>query len=343
MKELDILYQCDDNYVQYLVGSIASVLENNFGIGMIKVHILDAGISLCSKDILEGLVHRYSNSMIYFYETDKYRQICQQCGVPQWRGKYVAWYKLFAVDDLTDVMSDRILYMNPHCLVADSLDCVDDIDFHGKLWALTADPNVSETHKRELSMEANERYYNTGVMIINYDRWINGNFTARHITNLTAEHDYPVVDQDYINAKLLDEVAYVGPEFCMVPMYWLNNIDAIYKTFRYTESNFHKKEDLRGAILHPRIIYGRPVTSSRRHQCFVDIWNHYLRVAGWTNTIRQTGGFDFRTFIRWGLPDWLALPLLKAYLNHITTVRRRPTEILEVTTVDSLNDDFGRK
>lgn len=280
MNELNVIYQSDNNYAGYLAGSVASLLENNKLISKIQVHILDGGINMRNINLIKSLVNRYGRK-VYFYNTDKYEKFCKENKVTSWHNKWITWYKMFAISDLKNINSDRVLYINPQCLIVGIIDGLLSFDFDGKLFGLSYDWAITKKHKRINGLGANDGYYNCGVMLINYKKWIEDNITEQNKKSLKLKSDYLIVDQDFINSQYKNDIIYIGTAvYNIATRYYTDKIKSLYKIFGFNDKNYHKYDDLLASIVAPKIIYHKPFVSFAPYDKLAALWSKYSKIAG---------------------------------------------------------------
>ena len=314
--ELNVVYQCDEAYAEFLRGSVASLLDNNRLIPKLNVHVLDAGLSEPSTQALRELVAGYGRE-VRFYETAKYDHFCRQNNVPQWRGKYITWYKLLSVTDLQGITSDRILYINPQCLVTGHLDGLLEFDFSGRLFGLSYECILTERHKRRLGLDPSDGYFNCGVMLVNLSKWKQDDITEKNMRSLSEFSDYMIVDQDFINVKYHDEIKYLGTaKYDIDTRYYTNRVDNIYRVYKFHENqNYHDRTELLASIGAPAIIYHKPLVSFPPYDKVFALWQRYFRIAGITYTPRISPVWRLLWWVRSWAPDGLALRFESSYID----------------------------
>lgn len=150
--------------------SILSLLDNNSHLDEVNIYYI--GYKISEKNVLKlkDIEKQYNNCNFYYIDGEKYHKILKQIGVNPWRGIYVTWMKLLAINDI-ELKTDRILYVNAHTIITSSLEDLLEFDFDGKLLGLSYDCLIN-SHKEVLGIDSNTGYYNCGVMLINHKKWI---------------------------------------------------------------------------------------------------------------------------------------------------------------------------
>ena len=112
-----------------------SLLDNNTHLDKINIYYVGYKITKANIQKLESLGRQYRNCNFYYINGDKYHKELKTIGVRSWRGLYITWMKLLAINDIK-LNTDKILYLNAHTIVTSSLDNLLDFDFKGKLLGL---------------------------------------------------------------------------------------------------------------------------------------------------------------------------------------------------------------
>lgn len=86
-----------------------------------------------------------------------------------WIGR-AAYYRLLADSTLPDDI-ERILYLDSDIIVAGKVDVLWETDLGSNIIGAVADANVELPVKRKLCMDEGDLYFNSGVMLIDLNRW----------------------------------------------------------------------------------------------------------------------------------------------------------------------------
>ena len=140
---------------------------------------------------------------------------------------------------------------------------------------------------REENMDPMTPYLNTGVMLVDLDRWRDQNLTAR-IIEVLEKYDLPCVDQDAINIVLRGEFDSLPPRYNLMPYHYL-------QTFRYIDA-VESDSAIGIALTHPAIIHfhrsflGKPWTYGAIHPA-TNLWRSLATVAqpGWRKSADLVG------------------------------------------------------
>ena len=140
---------------------------------------------------------------------------------------------------------------------------------------------------REENMDPMTPYLNTGVMLVDLDKWRVQNLTIR-IIEVLSKYDLPCVDQDAINIVLRGDFDLLQPRYNLMPYHYL-------RTFRYIDA-VEQDAEIGIAITHPAIIHfhrsflGKPWTYGAIHPA-TKLWRSLASEAqpGWRKSTDFVG------------------------------------------------------
>ena len=314
-KILNILHQSDNSYAKVCAFSIVSLLENNKHMNEINIYYLAYKVSEQNKERLRQTVASYQNCHLEFIDAEKYHNQLEKLGVTSWRGLYVTWLKLLAISDLR-LSTDRILYVNAHTIINSPLDELLEIDFKDSVLGLSYDCIVKE-HKATLGLTDDEGYYNCGVMLFNYKKWIDDDIDGEIRASLIEKSNYLIVDQDFCNVLfrgrvlLLDSTynfssAYYGYDLKgLLKVNGLNNSDTFY-TYDHLMMNYYAPK-----ILHSLFgIAGKPWEEGNKHPQRY-LWKKYISMTPWNGLPMPKAQYNINWLLYDILPQWLFLRIYR--------------------------------
>jgi len=290
IKTLNVLYQSDDNYAMVSGISIASLLENNKHLDTINVYYCSYKISDENKKRLVELCDGYSNGSIHFIDGDRYHQQLTGLNVKPWHGVYVTWLKLLAFGDLK-LDTDRVIFINGHTIVNNSLDELIDYDFGDNIMAMSYDC-LTNDHKQQIGLNPGDGYFNCGIMLINHRKWIDENTTDQIKKHLSNKSDYVIADQDLCNVMFKGKIGLLGCEYNFSSAYYAYNIKRLLRVNDLQSGYFYSYEEIMTSYYAPKIIHslfgikGKPWEVGSEHPQRY-LWNKYLEITPWRNTKRR--------------------------------------------------------
>lgn len=195
---IHIVFASDDAYVQHLGVLLVSILENNKD-ESIFVHLLSDEISEIKKKILSQIVIDQYGQRLIIYEMDK--ELFKKFPLRSKDHISIAAYYRLKLPDLLPKDLSRIIYLDCDMIVTGSLRPLWNMDISGVAVAAVTD-NLSfssETFER-LSLPVGDKYFNSGLLLINLDYWRLVNVFEDAL--LIAENKADVLlwhDQDILN------------------------------------------------------------------------------------------------------------------------------------------------
>ena len=204
---LNLLYCIDENYNKQAYISIASILENTSK--EINVYIIHKSPTSFEK-FRKKLIDSENLSNISLFEFDK-----NKSGFPNVQGSHVSdatYYRLF-IDNYLPSEIDYIMYVDADII------CKKDISIHLQneieklknsqfiISARTEVPKVKikEPHWERLNLQG-QRYFNAGVMLINFEKWKQNEISMKlqnHLEKIKKIIKY--WDQDVLNSFFDDK------------------------------------------------------------------------------------------------------------------------------------------
>ena len=170
MTKFHVLYTADHNYFPHMLTSIYSLAENNKN-NNIKVHIIEDGFTDEDFYNLDQLNDLYDNIDIKRYNIKKITELMKHFNIPKWRNTDIANARLFSNEIIDE--TDKILYLDSDTIVVDDLKGLFNKEIQRPLAAVKE--ILIPSHLKSLNMEFYgnniESYYNSGVLLFNYDAW----------------------------------------------------------------------------------------------------------------------------------------------------------------------------
>ena len=201
MATIRTIYACDDNYAALTAISAVSLLKHNPGAEIILVA---CQLKPESVEMIRSRVEKSGGGFRHVDVSAKIEEL-QSIGACAYVS-YAVYSRIF-IGELLPEISGKVLYLDCDTLVVDSIAGIFDTDLQGKPLALAPDA-IHPAYKRVISLPPDKPYYNTGVTLIDLDRWRNGKCTERLMAEIKSPHGRnPLGDQDIIVRVLNDEIA----------------------------------------------------------------------------------------------------------------------------------------
>lgn len=256
MYELDIniLYSSDENYVKHAAASLISLLKNNSDFNNINIFYLENNLSKVSKEKLREIVEGYDRKIIFIDSEQLCKKMVKKDDFP------LAGYARLFISQIADI--DKILYLDCDTIINSSLKSLWETEIESYLLAGVQD-NPALYMVEAIGMDRNDRYINSGVMLINLKKWRETNLEDRFVEFIKSYRGkVPHHDQGVINGVCKDNILILNPKYNFMPQFIMHTSKQIKKL--YNIKSYYTQAELDNAVHSPVIIhfitkfYGRP-------------------------------------------------------------------------------------
>lgn len=200
---IPVVYACDDNYVEYLACSIASLLKNKTENEFIKIFILIESLKPENIKKLER-INSNKNASIEFIKISKHNLLQQEIPALLKHISITTYFRLLLPELLPEF--DKVIYLDCDTNVLTSLTELYNTDISNYYIAGVPDMSENECCER-LNLS---KYVNAGVLLLNLKELRLTNVLGKlfeHCNNHFKEFKY--ADQDIINITLQDKILYL--------------------------------------------------------------------------------------------------------------------------------------
>lgn len=267
MNQIHIVSVADDNYAQHLGVMMTSLLENSKNSNDITFHILHDGLSEINKKKLTEVVSKY-HSYINFYLIDK--EGFMDFGLRDM--SHVAYYKVI-IPSVLDYSISKAIFLDCDVIVKDDIN---------KLWKMNIDnyhlaavKDIGFDRHDELGIPENEIYFNSGVMLLNLEKWRNENITDAVLNFIILNSKKTTLhDQDALNAILYNTWYPLHPKWNQQTKFFNKQI---------TTHAFNQSERL-FAMTNPSIIHYTGPSKPWHYfneRPFKEEYFNYLKLSPW--------------------------------------------------------------
>ena len=197
MKFKDVLYTVDSKFLDIMLCSLYSLLENG-NLGKVRLHVVCDKFEQRDYDKLYFFTQKYPDVVLNLYPLEDFG-----INIPNWRGTQIANAKMFYPRIVKEVVkSDSLLYLDADTMVVSDLS---EIGSFGSGIMAAAMDSCTNTYRKKFNLD---RYYNTGVLYIDLNKWINADIEEKmryFIKHNDQDLLYP--DQDILNNILKDDIS----------------------------------------------------------------------------------------------------------------------------------------
>ncbi|WP_066391366.1 glycosyltransferase family 8 protein [Neobacillus mesonae] len=195
-----IVTATNDSYAKHLGVMLHSLLENLIDKTNTNIFIIEANISRINKMKLQRIVERHNLQVEFITINDNDYSLFRKVG----RFTKEAYYRIL-IPELLGRDITKAIYLDCDLIVRKDI---------SRLWTINIDDYFlaaaevleAKKMKKPLSIPANSIYFNSGVLLINLQKWRENNISTQviqYIKDNPAKVKLP--DQDGLNAILYDK------------------------------------------------------------------------------------------------------------------------------------------
>lgn len=243
---IEILFCANPGYYEHVAVAAVSLAENNAR-SAINIHVLTCDAEPVAEAWLSESLLAYHHVALSFHYAPAAR--LGKVFVDQHLTKE-AYLRLLA-PDIFPVGTRRVLYLDSDLVVLDDIEPLWNTDLRGKALAAAPDlpwDNNSPIAKQAvlLGLTANHTYVNSGVLLLDLERWRRDRISSRLFAYIEQRHAALLYhDQDAINAVCRDDIEIVDCRWNVQARMYLLGLRAISPAFKAT----------RQARRHPAIVH----------------------------------------------------------------------------------------
>lgn len=291
IKTIVLVCAADNNYAMPLAVTARSVLENLSCDYQIQLFIIDGGIDDANKHKIEQSLNLNRCQIEFIPRPDFLLTVVQDVvnylskvtpeELQHITGSVAAYYRLFITELLPNSI-DRVIYLDCDLVVNADLSKLWEADFNDAYILAVQDmwvPYVSSIKGvpyQKLGISAGSKYFNSGVMVIDLQKWRADDMTTKAIEYLkTYQHDIRAHDQDVLNGLFADRWGELDPSWNLTPA--IIDLFSSWQESPFSEAEYHQLIDC------PSIIHfatnRKPWNS--RHALFKNYFFEYVDKTAW--------------------------------------------------------------
>lgn len=220
-NDFHIVFGIDDDFVRPLGVLMTSIIENNKNEN-IEFHIISKYISKENRRIIKQFaIENDININIYIIDETIFNDLPTTSYITK------AMYNRFLIPLILKDVTDRVLYLDADIVCLNSIENLKKINIDNKIIAVIEESNDYVVKKRvkDLSLTSN-KYFNSGVLYININNWINRDINNKLINYAKSVKDLIFPDQDILNVVLEKDCLYIDQKYNYT-------FDVRYKSNRY--------------------------------------------------------------------------------------------------------------
>lgn len=284
---LDVLYSCNELYIEQAGVSILSLCKHNqFEFEEIRIHFIEDDISSKSKNLLRKTIEKFRAS-IFFYPLGQFLDSKLDIHIDSHHP--VSIYSKIFCGRLP--VEYRLLYIDCDCVITGSLKQLWMLDMGSSLIAGVLMP-YSTNYKAYYHLEDCTSYICDGVVLFNLSLWRKSSCEDKCLSYIKSFDGFPpMLSEGTLNYVCREHILVLPPKYNMMGHLFLmstHKIRIFYKAVYYDEDK--RQEALQQPVIvhYIREFYERPWFSNSDHpKC--SLYQQYKKNSLWA-TIKPKKG-----------------------------------------------------
>ena len=293
MKELNVLYICDDTFAPIAGVSLTSLFKNNSHTRIsITVYLLMVDVSSHNQALFLQLSEIYGQTIHLINAEPLMQKICS-LKLSAYRGSVMTNLRLY-FDLLIPDSVHRLLYLDCDTLIFAPISELADLDLKGKTLGMVLDAYGSQDLQGTLP---DMPYYNAGVILIDCDKWRTGKWGMKVEKYLQAKGGHlSHPDQDLLNLLCRDEILRLPVRYNFQTIHRMYSVRTYFKCF--PNRVYYSEQELTEAIASPSIlhmirVFGENPWNCDNHHPDEEVFLQYKKISPWNNWSTGPGRSDF--------------------------------------------------
>lgn len=271
-RRVNIVFAIDNNYVQHVCVAMVSLLENNRDLSF-RIYVISSGLSRKSVGNIMSISDRYDCEVKNITVSDALFVELATAHPFYPKGTY---YRLL-IPELID--EEKLLYLDSDIVVNGSIRELYEEELGDYYVCAIEDPGFDR--HRQLKMNPQSVYFNSGMMLINLAKWKRDGIQKRVIDFIENNQDVILFpDQCGLNAV-------IDGHWKKVPLKW-NQQSSIFSRDFDKKFDCFSPAELREAREHPVVIHytsgSKPWHRTNTHP-YKQLYWKYIRMTPYRNAI----------------------------------------------------------
>jgi lipopolysaccharide biosynthesis glycosyltransferase len=230
-ENINIVVVSDDNYAQHLGVMLFSLLDNSKYNNLKNIYIIDDNISQINKTKLRNTVQQFGAKIIFKQiNNEKYKNFKVSNHIS------LATYYRISIPEIVDSSIKKVIYLDCDLIVKNDICELWQTDISDYCIGAVEIPKSDRPFHLGLPLDSG--YFNSGVMVINLEKWRKDNISDKVVDYLKENKEKILLwDQDGLNAILFYKWQQVHPKWNLQTKFFKINYDKMnLKDQEYLES-----------------------------------------------------------------------------------------------------------
>lgn len=241
-KELNIVYACDNDFLDLTSISMQSVIMNNKD-SKINFYLATESENHDKFNRIKEYYINNKNVFIYYLDCKKYDNLLEEKKVDKWgSNSYYVYRRMFAYDLLN---CDYVWYLDSDILcLSEIINPTLDSD---KIIGTVID-SAHADYNKVAHIDENCYFYNDGAMFVDVRKWKENNCTNKVINYIENMKYKPLMcDQDIISISLQNVIQPISPKYDYFAGYDYYGIHNSFKMYSLDKKPFYQEKDIEEA------------------------------------------------------------------------------------------------
>lgn len=209
-KEIIVISASNEKFVPHLATLILSLLKNKKKETIINFYIIDDDILLASKDKLNRMINDYKATICYLQiNKKKFNDMIESDRITT-----TAYFRISIPNFFKGTNIHKVIYLDCDIISLQPIEELWSIELGENLIAAVEDAGFHHRLENMRIKTKSNRYFNSGVMLINIDKWRAQKISEQVINFALKNKDIlRFHDQDALNAVLHDQWMILHPKW----------------------------------------------------------------------------------------------------------------------------------
>ena len=219
-NKIPVFFTVDDNYINYMTITLRSIVDHSKKTNRYDIYVVHTGLSKESRQKVLKVTNK-ENFFIHFYNVSPKIQDLQLRLELRDYYSISTYYRLF-LPGLFPLIN-KAIYLDSDIVVREDIANMYTIDMKDNLLGAVPDGSVQiyeefKTYVREIIEVEPEKYFNAGVLLMNFKALRNFKFEKKAIDLLKKVSFKVAQDQDVLNYLTKDKVLFLDPKWNVMPL-----------------------------------------------------------------------------------------------------------------------------
>jgi len=211
ISSFHIAFCVDNSYFRALGAVLASIVANNPE-QHFTFHILTLEVSGEHRNRVAQIEKMWNvRTELHLLDIASFQKFSEYLGQSYYS---LSIFTRLMIPEILQGRTERVLYLDADVLCVGKLTELVDLDISEDIAAVVADAPITTRRRVEVLQLEQARYFNSGVLLINTEKWIENDITARTLHVLSHRRGglrFP--DQDVLNIVLDGRARYIEPKW----------------------------------------------------------------------------------------------------------------------------------